>query len=122
MSSHECRDFYQKLIVKLEERSRLEGVMGIMHWDQEVIMPSGATEARSKQMAALAGVVHEKSIDPEFGDLINKINNFKIKGFTDVEQCNLNEAKRIFDLETKIPKVLVQEIAELSSSGHHIWA
>ena len=122
MSSHECRDFYQKLIVKLEERSRLEGVMGIMHWDQEVIMPSGATEARSKQMAALAGVVHEKSIDPEFGDLINKINNFKIKGFTDVEQCNLNEAKRIFDLETKIPKVLVQEIAELSSRGHHIWA
>ena len=48
MSSPKCRDFYQELIVKLEERSRLEGVMGIMHWDQEVIMPNGATDARSK--------------------------------------------------------------------------
>ena len=85
-------------------------------------MPNGATEARSKQMAVLAGVVHEKSIDPEFGNLINKLNNFNIKEFTDVEQCNVNEAKRTFELETKIPKVLVQEIAELSSSGHHIWA
>ena len=122
MSSHESRDFYQKLVIKLEERSRLEGVMGIMHWDQEVIMPSGATEARSKQMAALAGVLHEKSIDPEFGSLINKLNNFNIKEFTDVEQCNVNEAKRTFELETKIPKVLVQETAELSSRGHHIWA
>jgi carboxypeptidase Taq len=122
MSSPECRDFYQKLIDKLEERSRLEGVMGIMHWDQEVIMPNGATEARSKQMAALAGVVHEKSIDPEFGSLINALNKFEIKEFTDVEQCNVNEAKRAFELEIKIPKVLVQEIAELSSRGHHIWA
>ena len=97
MSSPKCRDFYQELIVKLEERSRLEGVMGIMHWDQEVIMPSGATDARSKQMATLAGVIHEKSIDPEFGNLINKI---KIKEFSDIEQCNVNEAKRIFELET----------------------
>ena len=119
MSSPKCRDFYQELIVKLEERSRLEGVMGIMHWDQEVIMPNGATDARSKQMATLAGVIHEKSIDPEFGNLINKI---KIKEFTDIEQCNVNEAKRIFELETKIPKVLVQEMAELSSRGHQIWA
>jgi carboxypeptidase Taq len=119
MSSPKCRDFYQELIVKLEERSRLEGIMGIMHWDQEVIMPSGATDARSKQMATLAGVIHEKSIDPEFGNLINKI---KIKEFTDIEQCNVNEAKRIFELETKIPKVLVQEMAELSSRGHQIWA
>ena len=54
---------YQKLTQKLEEISRLGGIMGILHWDQEVIMPSGAAESRAKQLGALAGIIHEKSTD-----------------------------------------------------------
>ena len=64
---------YQKLTQKLEEISRLGGIMGILHWDQEVIMPSGAAESRAKQMGALAGIIHEKSTDPEIGSLLEKI-------------------------------------------------
>ena len=44
------KDVYQKLVLKLEERSRLGGIMGIMHWDQEVIMPKGSADARAKQI------------------------------------------------------------------------
>ena len=29
---------YQKLERRLEEKSRLGGIMGILHWDQEVII------------------------------------------------------------------------------------
>ena len=122
VKSEILKGIYKQLVQKLEERSRLGGVMGIMHWDQEVIMPKGAAENRSKQMAALAGVLHEKSIDLEFGRLINKLVDAGIENFTKVEQCNIDEAKREYELETKIPKELVQEIAELSSRGHQIWA
>jgi len=61
---------YEQLVIKLEERSRLGGVMATMHWDQEVVMPKAAAENRSKQMAALAGVLHEKSVDVEVGRLM----------------------------------------------------
>ena len=64
---------YQKLTLRLEEISRLGGIMGILHWDQEVIMPIGAAESRAKQMGALAGIIHEKSTDPEIGSLLEKI-------------------------------------------------
>jgi carboxypeptidase Taq len=122
MKSKEIKNIYKQLVNKLEERSRLGGIMATMHWDQEVIMPKGASDNRSKQMAALAGVLHEKSIDLDFGALIDKLVNADPANFTEIQQCNINEAKRDYELETKIPKELIQEMAELSSRGHHIWA
>ena len=110
---------YQKLTLKLEEISRLGGIMGILHWDQEVIMPSGAAESRAKQMGALAGIIHEKSTDPEIGNLLEKIN--QENSFNNFEECNINEARRQYELETKLPKNLVMKLAELSSKGHQIW-
>ena len=110
---------YQKLTLKLEEISRLGGIMGILHWDQEVIMPSGAAESRAKQMGALAGIIHEKSTDPEIGSLLEKIS--QENSFNSFEECNINEARRQYELETKLPKNLVMELAELSSKGHQIW-
>lgn len=110
---------YQDLVQRLEETSRLGGVMGILHWDQEVIMPSGAAESRAKQMGALAGVIHEKSTDPEIGRLLEKLD--KADSLSALERCNIREARREYDMETKVPKKLVMELAEHSSKGHQVW-
>ena len=62
------RGTYENLAARLEELSRLGGVMGILHWDQEVIMPEGAAEARAKQISALAGLIHDRGTAPEIGE------------------------------------------------------
>jgi carboxypeptidase Taq len=110
---------YQKLERRLEETSRLGGIMGILHWDQEVIMPNGAAESRASQMGVLAGTIHEKSTDPEMGKLLDALD--QESSFTIFEQCNIREARREYDMETKVPKNLVMEMAELSSKGHQVW-
>jgi len=117
----EVKEEYSKLVEMLEERSHLGGVMGVMHWDQEVIMPSGAADSRAKQMSALAGVLHEKSTAPEFGELVGRLHAEGSEQFNAIEWCNIQEAKRDYVLETKVPKKLVQELAELSSRGHVVW-
>ena len=66
-------EVYQILANKLEEKGRLEGIMGIMSWDQEVVMPSGATESRARQLATLAGVIHEKATDPAIGEYVEQL-------------------------------------------------
>ena len=43
----DLKENYYALVHRLEESSRLGGVMGILHWDQEVIMPVGASESRA---------------------------------------------------------------------------
>ena len=122
MTSNKIRNMYEKLVLNLEELSRLCGIMGIMHWDQEVIMPKGAGDSRAKQMAALAGIIHEKSINQDMGYLSDKLIAAGKNAFSEAEWCNIKEAKRDFDLKTKIPKGLIQELAELSSRGHQVWA
>ncbi len=113
---------YQKLARKLEELGQLEQIMGILHWDQEVIMPRGATQARAAQIASLAGVAHEKRTDPAVGELLNQLESNGPANLGPHELCNIREARRAYDRETKVPMELVQELAELSSKGHHIWA
>ncbi len=112
---------YQQLADHLEEVSHLSGVMGVLHWDQEVIMPSGGGGARAHQLATLSGVIHEKSTDTKVGETIRKLAHAGSPQFSEVEWRNIQEAQRDFERETKVPKSLVQEIAELSSRGHEVW-
>ena len=112
---------YLLLTQRLQENSRLGGVMGILHWDQEVIMPSGAAESRAQQLGALAGVLHEKTTHPEMGKLLDRLRKTDKNEFTAFEWCNIREARRDFDMSTRIPKTLVTELAELSSRSHQVW-
>lgn len=112
---------YQQVVQKLEEISHLNGVMSTLGWDQEVVMPVGAGEARAKQMVALAGVIHERMTDPALGDGLRELADRHWQALDADEQCNVREALRNYELETKLPKRLVQEMVELSSRGHEVW-
>jgi len=112
---------YQLLVERLEETAHLGSVMGIMHWDQEVIMPKGSTEARARQLAVLAGILHEKTTDPKIEELLNTLES-NPEDCSEIERCNIRETRRHFDRHTKLPKSLVEEIAGTSSRGHQIWA
>ncbi|WP_295623794.1 carboxypeptidase M32 [uncultured Nitrosomonas sp.] len=112
---------YLNLVQKLEEITHLNGVMSTLGWDQEVMMPAGASEARAKQIAALAGVIHECMTDPALGDCLNELKEKNSDCLGEAERCNIREALHSYELETKVPKRLVQELAELGSRGQGIW-
>jgi carboxypeptidase Taq len=112
---------YQNLVEKLSEISYLNGVMSTLGWDQEVVMPMGASEARAQQISTLAGVIHERMTDPRLGDCLAALEAEDTDRFNLLQACNIREARRKYDLETKISKKLVKEMAELSSQGHAVW-
>lgn len=113
---------YKNLVQRLEEIAHLNGVMSTLGWDQEVIMPIGASESRAKQIAALAGVIHERTTDPALGDCLHELHGtYNTNDWGAIERCNIREALRNYEMEVRIPKRLVQEIAELSSRGQGIW-
>lgn len=105
----------------MEELGQLEQISGILHWDQEVIMPSGAAQARAGHLSVLAGIQHQKLTDPSIGQLLDQLDSQFPNGFDNFQQCNIQEIRRRYDREIKIPVDLVQELAELGSRGHHIW-
>jgi carboxypeptidase Taq len=114
-------DSYQKLTGRLEELTSLNGIAGILHWDQEVIMPSGGVGFRAKQMSTLAGILHEKSTDPAIGDWLSDLEGQAVDEFDSYQAANIREAKRDYEREVKVPKKLAQEMAELSATGRQVW-
>lgn len=116
------RAVYDNLVARLEEVHHLNSIMGILHWDQEVIMPSGGSDSRARQLAAMAGLAHDKFTDPEIGEWLDQLEAAPPSEFTDIEQCNIRETRRDYDREVKVPRRLVEELADLGSRGHHVWA
>ena len=111
---------YQNLVERLEEISHLNGVMSTMGWDQEVMMPTGAAHARARQISALAGVIHERMTDPALGDCLEALQE-QSNLVHAIEQCNIREARRQYDLMTRVPKPLVKALAEQGSRGQATW-
>ncbi|MFQ5482867.1 MAG: carboxypeptidase M32 [Nitrospinaceae bacterium] len=115
------RESYDVLTGRLRQQSRLGAVLGILHWDQEVIMPPGAADARARQVSTLAALLHEKTTDPDTAPVLDRLLQCPEAQFSEQEWCNIHEAKRDYDRETRVPGALVAEIAELGSRAHHIW-
>lgn len=82
-------------------------------------MPPKAAEVRGKQMEAIAGILHDKSVDPELGALITSCASEQL---APREKANVELAKRSYERLVKTPKSLAMKIAELESRGYEVWA
>ena len=51
------------------ELTNLNNIMALMHWDQEVTMPPGATKERAGQFSTLSTIIHKKLSCPGRGML-----------------------------------------------------
>lgn len=63
----------QELKERLREISDLKGTLALLSWDQMTFMPPGGSEARSRQMATLERLAHEKFVSPELGQLLDQL-------------------------------------------------
>eukprot|EP00242_Pyramimonas_sp_CCMP2087_P016560 CAMPEP_0198204252 /NCGR_PEP_ID=MMETSP1445-20131203/7647_1 /TAXON_ID=36898 /ORGANISM="Pyramimonas sp., Strain CCMP2087" /LENGTH=555 /DNA_ID=CAMNT_0043876041 /DNA_START=119 /DNA_END=1783 /DNA_ORIENTATION=+ len=115
---------YDTLCEKLQEISTLNGVSGLLGWDEQVMMPPGAAGVRSKQSSVLAGITFEKSSAPELGDILNRLNeDVQSKGedFTATELAVIRDASRNYRKTTVLTKDIAQRSAELTSKGYQSW-
>ena len=63
---------YADLMAHQRETEALAQVAGRLGWDQETMMPRGAAEQRSEEMAAMEGVLHARRTDPRIADWLER--------------------------------------------------
>jgi carboxypeptidase Taq len=108
---------YDELIALSKDRSLLGSTAALLGWDQETYMPPGGVEHRSRQMAQLAGMIHERSTSPRIGELLDECEaDADLTG-----DPNLRELRKSYDRATKLPVDLVTEFAQVRSIAHHHW-
>lgn len=115
---------YEELIGLIKQASLVQSTAALASWDQEVMMPKGGLEHRSRQMAQLASLSHEMAISPRIAELLDACENDSsiTSDPISVAAVNVREIRRVYDRKTKLPTKLVEEEATLTSHGQHAWA
>ncbi|MHA6325698.1 carboxypeptidase M32 [Roseivivax sp. CAU 1753] len=112
-------DAYTDLMAFQRETQALGQVAGRLSWDQETVMPRGATTQRSDEMAAIEGVLHARRIDPRVGDWLAAIDDANLD---DVGRANLRHIRRSYSRTMKVPGNLASALARLTSMAQGVWA
>ncbi|MEO1640718.1 MAG: carboxypeptidase M32 [Pseudomonadota bacterium] len=108
---------YDELMAFQRETEALGQVAGRLGWDQETMMPEGATPQRAEEHAAMASVLHARRVDPRVGEWLEKA-----EAADAVAAANLREIKRDYERTAKVPARLAAELAKTTSLAHRVWA
>lgn len=115
-------ELLDKLTQKMAEIVDLASIQAVLGYDQQVFMPEGGAEGRGYQLAALGGVVHEKSTSDEIGRLLEDAANEIGDLNADTDEARMVKvAKRVFDKQRIIPQDMLMEFIKVTSDAHEVW-
>jgi carboxypeptidase Taq len=120
--SRNIRSSYHELLSKTKDATVLGTAEAIIHWDMETMMPPGAVEQRSEQLALLSRIHHKLSIDPEIGKLLNIIQaSLEHQTLNQEEQRNVYLINKNYLEQTSLPEKLVADLAKQEVLTVNIW-
>ncbi|MBS0965228.1 carboxypeptidase M32 [Acetobacter okinawensis] len=97
--------------------SSLNDALGILGWDKEVMMPSGAAERRAENLAMLEGLRHEILTAPIMADLLGEAD----AGDDVWRIANLEQMRRQHAQATALPGDLVEASAQATARCEMAW-
>ena len=113
---------YRELLSKTKDSTVLGTAQGIIHWDMETMMPPGAVEQRSEQLALLSRIHHKLATDPEIGKLLKIIQgSSQYNTLSQIEKRNIYLINKSYLEQASLPEKLVAEIAKQEAVTVNIW-
>lgn len=113
---------YDELKTRLNEIYDLQNINLLLGWDEATYMPPGGSEARGRQSALVGRLMHEKSIDPELGKLLDQLQPYGESLPYDSDEASLiRVARRDFERAIKVPPQFMGDLYEQSSKSYNAW-
>jgi carboxypeptidase Taq len=111
---------YQELEARFARTAILDDVAGLLGWDTETMMPKGAIEGRSDQMATLEDLSHEILTANATGDLIAAASADQSQ-LSEWQAANLREMRRAHLWAAAIPRDLLLASTKANTLCQHAW-
>lgn len=108
---------FNDLLAFQRQTEALSSVAERLGWDQETVMPRGATEQRAEEIGAMEEVLHERRTDPRIGEWLSVA-----EPENEVEARILQLIDRDYTRTNRIPARLAAELARVTSRAQGIWA
>jgi carboxypeptidase Taq len=113
---------YNELKIRLMEVSDLKLAGALLDWDQFTYMPPGGAVARGRQVALLARLAQEKSIDPAIGKLLDELRPYEESLPYDSDEASLiRVARREYERAIKVPPHFMAELYQHYSNSYNAW-
>lgn len=119
---HPAAQSLADLKARLLEISDIGAAASVLSWDQSTYMPPGGAKARSRQMARLAEIAHQKRTDAGIGQLLDKLEAHAASLPPDTDDARLLRiTRRDFERATRIPAAFVARASAASSAAYQTW-
>ena len=116
------KDKLEQLKTLLGEVTDLNQISGLLGWDQQTYMPSGAAELRGQQLATIGAIAHKKFTSAEVGRLLDDLKTWAAGLDPDSDEYRLiSVTARDYDKGTRIPSDYVAEFAQVTAVAQQVW-
>ena len=113
---------YDRLLKLEKEIVLVNSIAETLAWDEQTYMPAAGGPHRAEQLTYLAGKKHNKSTNPEIGELLSELEAGNLSDDKlDAKIVNIREWRRNYDLAVKMPRDLVEELAKTASLAQSAW-
>ena len=121
--SNDSTELYQEVCQYARRTAVLASINEALGWDERTQMPPAGAEYRAEQSTLLAGLIHQRWVDPKFGQQLDELS----KAHSAAADPNSDAAvvvrrlKRQRDKQVKLPQRLVEELARTAVLGQQAW-
>ncbi len=115
---------YGRLVARFARLGALDDAIGTLDWDAQTMLPSGAADGRSAQLATLRVLRHEQLTAPEVEDLLDaaEADAASAAGILDAwAAANLREMRRLYRHAAAVPAELVEAASRANSACERAW-
>jgi len=114
-------NLYSQVTTKLKEINYLQGIVGLLTWDEMTYMPPGAAQCRGTQNSVMAGIIYDKSTDKELGEMLQMLKVAPQEQLNEVQRALIRDEHLKYTKNTALPKELVQKLAQLETDSYNAW-
>jgi carboxypeptidase Taq len=120
--SHAASKRYEQVCRYARQTAVLASIEAVLDWDEHTMLPPAGTEHRAQQMTLLSGMVHDRWTNAEFGQWLAELVEDPLAADPDGDVgTNLRRLKREYDKKVKLPKSLVEELAQTAVFAQQAW-
>ena len=115
-------DLYEQVCRHAGGIALLDSIEAVLGWDERTKMPAAGGAHRAEQMTLLAGMVHQRWTDPQFGRQLAELSESPLADPQHSDSAvTIRHLKRQHDKKIKLPKALVEELARTAVLGQQAW-
>ena len=108
---------FERVMAKYRELDALNSAIGLMNWDQQLLMPAGGLSARSEHLLRLSRLRHAILTSDEFR---TDLDEAKASG-ADQDQAAIRILLAEVEEATKLPLDLIERKSKVTTDAYQTW-